>query len=1097
MNLKESDLDSNLQDLMTLFNNEMKHIKDYISTPISSLNTLIGPYKSDHEFFKYYINPKEILEGISYIKLQYDYLWTNYSIERYTKLVELTLLYRKWKVIIHFLFLFYNSSLEKYKHQSDILIIPDEYKNEQRYFYYRDWLDSDNIYRSEIFKAALEFITLDLEDVNTFDNWSKYIHYKDKDLWRDDVIKIVIKTVLQTIVLIYRDNNEIKDSVKKCLEILQQNYDTDESEILNFSEEVQAEYFKTKADISHVQFIIVMKSLARIISNLKHRLNELIKEQTYQKQIIKIGILNHENEIAFIKETQKQEKNKDKIAKLTHQLEILQTSTLLISKRIDILQSSLNININLPLYQSPIPEKIHKIDDDEQKDEQITNKRQNLKRMGAEKKLKIKDRPSLQRDPATRQLDPSKLNIKIQPQIMMSQKAPPKKVVKRTLLDTTMQLIANTKKHRQSLPPTEQQPIPAPLQPVLTVHPVPIQPVLEQSTIITPSPVLIVPIQPVLPEHLYRKPKPSTQPNILTVQPQTRSVLIPEPPVLALPNDIYLQEQIGPDLDQSFIGDDHQHYTYDQINNTIHHIDPHYSGQYTTLIQLYGVQYNVDRVSHVINPQVNQQCTLILEEMVSEENVYIFAGHPYHLTDHFEQITLNNVYKKYKYEFIRHQSILYLITDNLPQKESIYIAPDNKLRRRDNNTIYPWKCLFHNIPNRNDLYYLDNKNELFDVSTKNFINLSTICIEAVNKYKTICIKDNHTLRHLTQRDTTAYSDYYEYNGIKFELLNNNEIGEYMILYEIPEIDPYLLISDSVDTAQMFYFSNNTQKYLYNFSSNNIIIRDPKNIVYIGPDKNEYNIVKKLNKFVPQPLLMKNKFIMETVDTYQSKQYTNVYIFAGKPYHQIGNRYELIEARYNLYKEGYFFLYERFIIKIIAPGVQDIYIAPDNVLRNINTGESFKWKSVLSGFDMNETLSSKNNPRILNYFLNNRNELCDFNTGHTANIENNFIYSDRKIKIAYIQQNKKYIRRLNINDTSPLTVTNQRDTEIYYLYKKYPFKLMHSNEVEGAYMVLYKSTNQSGQLHGRDIFQYKNPNTNQISALRQNVYTYKLTLKKSG
>ena len=57
--------------------------------------------------------------------------------------------------------------------------------------------------------------------------------------------------------------------------------------------------------------------------------------------------------------------------------------------------------------------------------------------------------------------------------------------------------------------------------------------------------------------------------------------------------------------------------------------------------------------------------------------------------------------------------------------------------------------------------------------------------------------------------------------------------------------------------------------------------------------------------------------------------------------------------------------------------------------------------------------------------------------------------------------------------------------------------MHSNEVEGAYMVLYKSTNQSGQLHGRDIFQYKNPNTNQISALRQNVYTYRLTLKKSG
>ena len=231
------------------------------------------------------------------------------------------------------------------------------------------------------------------------------------------------------------------------------------------------------------------------------------------------------------------------------------------------------------------------------------------------------------------------------------------------------------------------------------------------------------------------------------------------------------------------------------------------------------------------------------------------------------------------------------------------------------------------------------------MSTKNYINLPTICIEAVNKYKTICIKDNHTLRHLTQRDTTAYSDYYEYNGIKFELLNNNEIGEYMILYEIPEIDPYLQISNSVDTAQVFYFSNNTQKYLYNFSINNVTIRDPKNIVYIGPDKNEYSIVKKLNKFVPQPLLMKNKFIMETVDTYQSKQYTNVYIFAGKPYHQIGNRYELIEARYNLYKEGYFFLYERFLIKIIAPGAQDIYIAPDNILRNINTGESFKWKSL--------------------------------------------------------------------------------------------------------------------------------------------------------
>ena len=146
--------------------------------------------------------------------------------------------------------------------------------------------------------------------------------------------------------------------------------------------------------------------------------------------------------------------------------------------------------------------------------------------------------------------------------------------------------------------------------------------------------------------------------------------------------------------------------------------------------------------------------------------------------------------------------------------------------------------------------------------------------------------------------------------------------------------------------------------------------------------------------------------------------------------------------------------------------------------------------------MNETLSSKKNPRILNYFLNNRNELCDFNTGHRANIENNFIYSDRKIKIAYIQQNKKYIRRLNINDTSPLTVTTPRDTEIYYLYKKCPFKLMHSNEVEGAYMVLYKSTNQGGQLYGRDIFQYKNPSTNQIIALRQNVYNYRL-LKKSG
>ena len=56
--------------------------------------------------------------------------------------------------------------------------------------------------------------------------------------------------------------------------------------------------------------------------------------------------------------------------------------------------------------------------------------------------------------------------------------------------------------------------------------------------------------------------------------------------------------------------------------------------------------------------------------------------------------------------------------------------------------------------------------------------------------------------------------------------------------------------------------------------------------------------------------------------------------------------------------------------------------------------------------------------------------------------------------------------------------------------------MHSNEVEGAYMVLYKSTNQGGQLYGRDIFQYKNPSTNQIIALRQNVYNYRL-LKKSG
>ena len=122
---------------------------------------------------------------------------------------------------------------------------------------------------------------------------------------------------------------------------------------------------------------------------------------------------------------------------------------------------------------------------------------------------------------------------------------------------------------------------------------------------------------------------------------------------------------------------------------------------------MYGVQCNVDSITLVINPKLNQQITFILEGIDSKESV--FAGHPYHLTDHFEQITLNNVYKKYKYEFIRHQSILYLITDNLPQKESIYIAPDNKLRRRDNNTIYPWKCLFHNIPNRNELYYLDNK----------------------------------------------------------------------------------------------------------------------------------------------------------------------------------------------------------------------------------------------------------------------------------------------------------------------------------------------------------------------------------------------------
>ena len=284
---------------------------------------------NDHELYTYYSKPEIINKPKDIIKTQFDYLWNIYTLERFENLKVVLNLYKKLKVIIQFLFMFYNHSLEDLRHVTDKIIIPDQLKNTGKYFSYGAWLDSKSEYRPHVIKAVLTLLALNLENASTFDNWDHYFDYKDMYLWRDDIMYLVIKTVLETITIIYNESDNIKLHVKKLSEFANENYFLDENDgndIKEFNEETQKQYYKVKSDISTIQYNIFTLTLNRIISSLKKKFEQLEKEHAYNHEISNLVSTNHINEIAYLKEVQKNESRKKELAKTKHQLEVLETS---------------------------------------------------------------------------------------------------------------------------------------------------------------------------------------------------------------------------------------------------------------------------------------------------------------------------------------------------------------------------------------------------------------------------------------------------------------------------------------------------------------------------------------------------------------------------------------------------------------------------------------------------------------------------------------------------------------------------------------------------------------------------------------------------